>query len=319
MTWLRSLGLPEYVFIGCYLLFYTLYIIRMIKIAGKMKSSIKPVFFKFFVRSTYFSLLLIALLGPSFGNIKKQIKSARKDIYAVVDLSISMNASDIQPSRLKTAKESLKKMVDILDSDRIGLIIFSSSAFVHTPLTQDQNALNLFIETLNTDLIAQSGSNISSGIELALEQHLKSDSRNNNKIIVLITDGEDFSDNASEVVSKINENNLHLFLLGIGTGEGSKIPIGGTFKKDKQGDFVITKLNREYLKEIIGNIDGRYFEINKNSNELETMINAIQKIEGAVNDVYEADVSANKYLYFLLFALFFIIIDVLITVRTVKI
>jgi Ca-activated chloride channel family protein len=319
MTWLRSLGPLEYIFICCFIILYAIYIVRIILIARKMKSNFRKIFYKFFIRSFYFFLLLIALLGPSFGNVKKEIKSISKQIYLVTDISLSMNANDIQPSRIEKAKQELKKMVKAFNSDKVGLIMFGNTAYVQCPPTYDQSALNLFIESLSSDLLSDGGSDLSSGLILATEQLGKSTKSDFKKVIILITDGEDFSGKTKEAIKIINKNNIQLFVLGIGTEKGGSIPIYGALKKDKEGKIVNTSLKRELLNEIAEEAEGKYYEVSDKINETDYIINATNKIEGTVSDTREVDSSANKYFYFLLIALFFIIIDVVVTVRTVKI
>lgn len=286
-----------------------------------MKSGFKTVFYKFLLRSFYFSLLLVALMGPSFGNFKKEVKSIGKEIYIVTDISLSMNASDIQPSRIEKAKQELKKMVTAFGSDRVGLILFGSSAFIQCPPTHDQGALMLFIKTISTDLLAQGGSDISQGLKLALEQHKSSNLSEQNKVILLVTDGEHFGDlnKANEIAKEIKDNAIKLVVLGIGSKEGSKIPAYGSFKKDKKGNVVISKLESASLKELSEEAEGLYFEINEKQSETDFLIKAVEKMEGVISDTMEVEASANKYFYFLLVALCLIILDVLITVRTVKI
>lgn len=319
MTWLRHIGTFEYILIATFLLLYAAYIVRIIIIARKMKSEFKTVFYKFLIRTFYFSLLIIALLGPSFGNLKKEVKSISKDIYLVVDISLSMNATDIEPSRLEKTKLELKNIIRSFSSDRVGLIAFGSSAFIQCPSTYDQSALTLFIETLHNDLLAQGGSDMSEGLKLALKQLLNSPASGQNKVIVLVTDGEHFGKNLKEVAAEIRKNNIHLMVLGVGTNAGSKIPVYGTFKKDKKGNTVITRLESEALKKLASESGGAYFEISQFNKETDFLAQAVNKIEGSVTGTREIDASANKYFYFLLVALFFIIIDVLVTVRTVKI
>ncbi|MBX9851119.1 MAG: VWA domain-containing protein [Cytophagaceae bacterium] len=316
MTWLRSLSAFEYILIGSFILFYLLYIIRIILISRKMKSGIKPVFYKFLIRSGYFSLLIIALLGPSFGNVKKEIKSLSKDIYLVVDLSLSMNATDVEPSRIEKVKQSLKKINRSLTSDRIGIIIYTSTAHIQCPLTFDKEAVDLFIETLNPGLLSHGGTDLSTGLELA---HEKFDKNDLNKIIIVFTDGEDFGNKSKDIVRKIEKSNIHFFMVGVGTLEGGKIPFNGKYKTDKEGKPVVSTLQRAALYELTEMGNGNYSEINQNSNDTEYLLKMINKIEGKITDAREIDASANKYFYFLLIALFLIFMDVLITVRTIKI
>jgi Ca-activated chloride channel family protein len=210
-------------------------------------------------------------------------------------------------------------MVKAFNSDRVGLIMFGNAAYVQCPPTYDQSALNLFIESLSSDLINQGGSDISSGLILATEQLGKSAKSEFKKVIILISDGEDFNGKTQEAIKVINKNNITLFVLGIGTVKGGAIPIYGSYKKDKEGNIVNTSLKRELLNEIADEADGKYYEVTDKINETDYIINATNKIEGTVSDTREVDSSANKYFYFLLIALFFIIIDVVVTVKTVKI
>lgn len=319
MHWFRNLGEVEYIFIGLFIIFYILYFIRIWIIKKRMKASFTGIFFKFLLRSCYFSLIIISLLGPSFGNIKKEVKAVGKDIYLVIDLSLSMNAIDIAPSRLERAKDELKNLVKSLSSDKIGLIIFSEEAYIQCPLTFDKEALEVFINALNTELVDGKGSNLEEALKLSLNLHLKETKVNNaNKCTVLVSDGEDFGENLSKIVNKHKKNNIKLFTLGIGTSEGSKIPLKNGFKKDKMGNHIITHLNSFALEEIASETNGKYYEINKSINEMPLLINSINKIEGSLRDTKKMDIEDNKYYYFLLGALFFIIIDLLVTVNIFK-
>ena len=170
MIWFRSLGTLEIILILLFAGLYLAYIYRIIRIAKSLRTSYNKVFYKVLIRSMYFILLLVALLGPSFGENTREVKSVGKDMFICVDLSESMNANDVQPTRLEKIKFELKNLVDAFNSDRIGIIIFSSEAFVQCPLTYDQNALNLFIETLNTNLVPKAGTDFGPPLEMALKK-----------------------------------------------------------------------------------------------------------------------------------------------------
>lgn len=274
------------------------------------------------LRSLYFALFIVALLGPSFGKSTKEVKSIGKDIMVCVDLSASMNANDVQPSRLQKVKFELKNIIDAFNSDRIGIIIFSSESFVQCPLTLDQSALHLFIETLSTNLVPNAGTNFSPPLEMALKKLSEEESSVNqqkSKVIILISDGEDFGDNTPSVVSEIENQNIKLFTLGVGTEQGSRILTAAGYKTDKNGQEVISKLNSSQLKEIAINTGGNYFEINDNKNDVEKLINTISMIEGELRDAKQIDVSTNKYFYFLLGALALMIIDGLFKFKLVSV
>jgi Ca-activated chloride channel family protein len=261
--------------------------------------------------------------GPTFGDARREIKSVGKDIMFCVDLSKSMDAFDVQPTRLEKIKFEMKKIVAAFNSDRLGIIIFSSEAFMQCPLTYDQNALNLFIETMNTSLVPSSGTDFAPPIKMALSKLDDDETPSNqqkSKVIVLISDGEDFGEETDEIAKEVEDQDIRLFTLGVGTESGSQIatPRGG-FKTDQQGNTVISKLNPASLKNLASKTDGQYFEINESRNDVNKLINSINKIEGQVRDTRLVDVSSNRYFYFLLAALLLLVLDVLISVRTVKI
>src|SRR6478609_7225379 len=204
------------------------------------------IFFKLMVRTVIFALLIIAFLGPSFGDSKKEIKSVGKDIMICVDLSKSMDAFDVQPTRLEKVKYEMKRVVEAFNSDRVGVIIFSSEAFMQCPLTYDQNALNLFIETMNTSLVPSSGTDFAPPLRMALNKLQDQEGPSNqqkSKVIVLISDGEDFGEETNEIAKEIEDKEIKLFTLGVGTEKGSQIYSGRSYKTDRQGNAVVTKLN----------------------------------------------------------------------------
>ena len=198
MTWYRSFSGFELLVITIFFILYAAYLFRMFRIGKILKISYRALITKAILRSTYFLLFLIALMGPSFGDTSREVKAIGKDIMICVDLSESMNANDIQPTRLEKVKFELKNLVDAFNSDRIGLIIFSSESFMQCPLTYDQGALNLFIETLGTNLVPNAGTDFGPPINMALQKLSSEEStsaQQKSKIIILLSDGEDFGEN----------------------------------------------------------------------------------------------------------------------------
>lgn len=320
MTWYRSMLGFELLVIGIFIFLYVAYLFRMYRIGKVLKISIRTLIFKTILRTLYFALFIIALLGPSFGDTSREVKAIGKDIMVCVDLSESMNAQDIQPSRLEKVKFELKNLVDAFNSDRIGLIIFSSESFMQCPLTYDQGALNLFIETLGTGLVPNAGTDFGPPIQMALEKLSSEESSANqqkSKIIILISDGEDFGENTLSYAQSLDDNGIKLFTLGVGTESGSKIRTNYGFKTDKTGREVVSKLNSRDLKTLAVKTGGKYFEINASSNDIERMINAINAIEGELKDSRVIDVSANKYFYFIALALILVCLDFLIGFKAI--
>ena len=323
MEWIKNIDYIEIILISLFIIFYFLYFIKFKKIDKSIPVNFNKILIKFFLRSTYFSLFILSILGPSFGESKKEIEIIGKDIMIAVDLSESMNANDIQPSRLEKIKFELKKIINEFYSDRIGIIMFSNDAFVQCPLTYDKNALNLFVETLNTRLVPNTGTDFGPPLKISLEKLKNDDSKpntNKSKIILLISDGEDFGENTNQYINEIKNSSIKLFTLGIGTEKGiNLISSNGKIKKDQNGNNVITKLNSISLKKIASVSNGSYYEITNNKNEIKQLINQINSLEGNIKDSIELDISKNKYHYFLLLGIFLFVIDFLFTFKVLEI
>ena len=313
MNFLKSLDYSELTLFFLFAIFYGIYIVRIYRINKKIEVSIKKVIYKLILRSSYFFLMIIALLGPSFGDNKKEVNIVGKDIMILVDLSESMNADDIKPTRLEKVKFEMKKIINQFSSDRIGIIMFSSEAYVQCPLTYDKNALNLFIETLNTSLVPNSGTDFGPALELSLSKLEDETSNNkeiNSKVIILISDGEDFGEDTESSLEQIKSSSIKLFSVGIGSTQGSKILLrNGKFKKDNEGNDVITKLNSNSLKETASYTGGKYFEISNEMNQTDNLISEIINIKGDYIESKTVDVTENKYFYFLFSALILMLID----------
>jgi Ca-activated chloride channel family protein len=191
------------------------------------------------------------------------------------------------------------------------------------PLTYDQNALNLFIETMNSNLVPASGTDFAPPLRMALtkleEEEAGPSSEAKSKIIVLISDGEDFGEETTDVAREIEKNDIKLFTLGVGTEKGGNIYSGNGLKTTKQGLIVNTKLKSKELKALATDTGGQYFEINESRNDVSRLINTIGKIEGELRDARFIDVTANKYFYFLALGALFLLVDIFINVSTVKI
>ena len=322
MSWAKSLSFTEIILIALFLVLYASYFVRIFIVASRLGIPYGKMLFKFILRSLYFALLIIALLGPSFGESTREIKSIGKDIYIAVDLSASMNAYDIQPSRLEKVKFELKKIVSAFNSDRLGIIIFTSEAFVQCPLTYDQSALNLWIETLNTNLVSNTGTDFAPAMQLALDKLSSEEStmsQQTSKIIILISDGEDFGETTRAMAEKIESSGIKMFTVGVGTDEGSNIVTRAGVKRDKQGKEVVTKLNAKSLKDIASLTGGKYFEINSSRNDTNRLISTIRNIEGELRDTRSVDVSTNKYYYFLGLAIFLMVVDLMVRINVIRI
>lgn len=321
MNWYNTLDTTELIFLGIFILAYGLYVFRIVRINRFLKVGIGAVLSKIVLRTLYFILFIVALLGPLMGSATKEIQAVGKDIMIAIDLSQSMNASDVQPSRLEKVKYELKNIVQAFDSDRIGIIMFSSEAFVACPLTYDQRALMMFIETLNTRLMPNTGTDFAPPLRMAYDKLIDDNDtpgQQKSKVIILISDGEDFGSEFQEISEKIIDSGVKLFTLGVGTEQGGQILTRGVPKTDRDGNVVVTRLESESLRKLANQTGGRYFEINSQQNDTARLTSAISQIEGELRDTKQVDTSSNKYFYFLLAGVLLFVIDHTIKLRTVR-
>lgn len=306
---------------GVFVLLYILYLTRFWSINRRLKVEKQRLFTKLFIRTAYFILFLIAFAGPSIGNSFKEVKEEGKDIFIAVDLSQSMNATDIGPSRLQRIKFELKNLIKSFPSDRIGLIIFSSEAFMQCPLTFDQAVIQLYIDGLNTGLVPNAGTDLTAPLRMALDRFLKDESQEiKAKSVILISDGENFGEGFDAMISELVDSNIKVFALGIGTPQGSQIPRGnGVVIDPSTGTPAITKLETQSLRYAASETSGEYFEISDESQQIGDLISAIDRLEGGVANTRMVEASSNKYFYFLLAALSLALLDMILPIKTIKI
>ncbi|WP_215242401.1 vWA domain-containing protein [Dyadobacter helix] len=319
MNWNYPLGTTEYFFIFFFICLYIAYIIRTVRVARQLKTTARTLIIKLFLRMVTFALLMISLLGPSFGEADQEIKAQGKDIYLVVDLSMSMNAADVIPSRLEKVKFELSRFVENQKANRIGIIVFSNDAYVQVPLTYDADALGLFIQSLQTDLIPGSGTNLCRAAELAFNRLINGDEPDGrSKMMVLFTDGENSKDCAGALFNNLRRYGIGVYTVGVGTKAGTSIRSKNGLLKDERGKLVITKLNEDFLSGFSLNAKGGYYELSNTRNDMDPLIAEITSARGSFINARTVMVDSNKYYYFLGAALVLVLMDVLITIGTFR-
>ena len=263
-------------------------------------------------------LMIFALAGPRWGSHYQEVSQKGVDIMALVDVSGSMLVEDIEPNRLERARREILDFLRIVEGDRVGLIAFAGAAFVQCPLTLDYAALQMFLSALEPDLIPVAGTDLGAAIESAVASFdFKSET---DKVILLITDGEDNEKKGLEAAKKAAEKGIKLFVFGIGEPSGGPIPAGdgkGGFKKDAAGKLVLSKLDEDSLRQIASvtggtyvrsvagdlDLDVLYFEGIKSRTEAQTLKSG--KIK-----VYE-----ERFMLFVLAAFLFLLLEGLIAER----
>lgn len=321
MNWINNLSQTEYIFIILFFLMYLVYAIKVWWVVRQFGTSIRSVLIKFLIRTTYMGLIIGAILGPTIGSLNKTSQALGKDLFIAVDLSNSMNADDVRPSRLERGKFELLKLINQIDDSRIGLFVFTSEAFILTPLTYDKSSLKLFIQQLNTDLIADNGTSFNSILDAVSYKFSKATYRDRFvKSLLVLTDGEDFEPLPDSTLRALNEQHVNVFFWGVGTVEGSKIPLQtGGFLKDNQGNEVVSKLNTVTIQSIINKVSGKYFRLNQNQNDINAILDSFAQLKNTRIDERKFMVDNNRYAYFLWVALLLISIDIILTVRVVKV
>jgi Ca-activated chloride channel family protein len=319
MNWNYPIGTTEYFFIFFFVLVYVAYIIRTIRVARQLKTTARTIIIKLFLRSITLVLLIISLLGPSFGEADREISAKGKDIFLLVDLSASMDAADVNPSRLEKVKFEMNHFIQNQKANRIGIIIFSNDAFVQVPLTYDVAALELFIQSLQTNLLPASGTNICGAAEMAFNKLMNgTDPTGRSKMMVMFTDGENKTDCPRTLYNNLRRFGVGVYIVGVGTSNGISIQSGGKPLMDQNNKIVISKLGESFLQAFASSTQGRYYELNNAHNEVNRMITDVNMAEGTLIDSRTVTVVSNKYYYFLGAALILILLDVIITIGTFR-
>ena len=268
---------------------------------------------KFFIYVIILTLTVIGLMDPKFGSQLKVLKKESADIVFALDISKSMLAQDIYPDRLTKAKQIILNTIDELSNDRIGIIIYASNSYPQLPLTNDYAAAKMFVKNINTDLIPSQGTDIQSAIDLSIK-YFENSSEVNNKVLFILSDGEDHEGNYN--FSSINDNKILINTIGIGSVEGSPIPtykngkING-YKKDINGNVIVSKMDPNFLKKIAFNSNGN-FTNNLNNKEvikfITESINSLDKVESESEFYSEYE---HKFQFFLLLSFFLIIFEII--------
>lgn len=204
-----------------------------------------------------YGLLILALSGPFLvSDEQEKIQHKAIDIVLIVDISPSMNATDLTPDRLTRAKAEIKDLLQLRPRDRVALITFSANAYLTLPLTHDQPVVQQFVDALASDLVQRKGSNLSRALELA--QETLSTSKNNSRAIILLSDGEHHTPRAQQQAQQLQQQNIPLFIMGLGTASGAPVVDSTNHSLFHQGAPVISKLNAEELKNLARITQGLY-------------------------------------------------------------
>ncbi len=279
-------------------------------------SGIRPVI-KFLFPLMALSAAVIMLARPQFGSKIEEVKKQGVEVIIALDVSNSMLAEDIQPNRLTRAKQAISKLVDNLDNDKIGLIVFAGDAYTQIPITTDYVSAKMFLSTINPDMVPKQGTAIGAAIDLASRSFTPGEGKS--KAIIIITDGENHEDDPVSAAEKASKAGIVIHTIGIGSSDGVPVPVitGGRrdYLKAADGSTVITKLDEEILKKIAVSTGGNYIRASNSSIGLDEIFNDIRKMKtGELESTMYTEYN-DQFQVFTAIALFFLILEILIMDR----
>lgn len=265
-----------------------------------------------------FACLSLALVNPKIGTKMETVRSQGVDIVFAVDVSKSMLAEDIAPNRIEKSKQLVTQIINNLASDRVGIIAYAGKAFPQLPITTDYAASKMFLQNMNTDMMTSQGTAIREAIELAKTYY--DDEEQTNRILVIISDGEDHEGDAAEIAEEANEQGIRIFTIGVGKTNGGPIPIKRNgivlnYKKDNKGETVITKLNEDTLKEIAEEANGVYINGSSTSKVVDTIKDLLEKMDKKEFESKQIADFKDQFQWFLGFGIFFLAIDIFLLER----
>lgn len=247
---------------------------------------------KFVIFNLIIALLIIGAANLQSGSKMEKVKREGIDLFLCVDISNSMHAEDIAPNRLERSKQAISKLISKLGGDRIGIIVFAGNAYVQLPITTDYSAAKMFLSTVDTDLIPTQGTEVGRAIELAIKSFGEDE---HNKAIVIISDGEDHENgDAVKAAQEAAKRGIKIYTIGMGLDEGAPIPLYNKYgkktgyKKDKDGNIIITKLDDNILRQIAEIGDGLYVRAS-NSNV------GLDKIYEDINKTEKSEIESNVF------------------------
>ena len=267
------------------------------------------------------TFFLVGMANPQIGSKYEEVKREGFELMICLDVSNSMLAEDLTPNRLERAKQAISRLVDRLKNDKIGVIVFAGDAYIQLPMTVDHSAAKLFLRSIDTDIVPTQGTAIGKAIELASSSFTETNKAN--KSIIVITDGENHEDDALEQAAAAAENGIKVHTIGIGSVDGTPIPIYKRgqmlgYRKDKEGNTVVTKLNETMLQQIAASGEGTYVRANNSRTGLNALMDELEGMEREEFGSKMFTSYEDRFQYFVAVALLLLIIELLLPSRKLK-
>lgn len=263
---------------------------------------------KFWLTFIALCFMVLLLARPQFGTKMETVKRQGIETVIALDISNSMLAEDVAPNRLEKSKNIISKLVDGFEDDKVGLIVFAGDAFIQLPITSDFISAKMFLESINPGLITRQGTNIKAAIDMGTRSFTPREGVG--KAIIIITDGENHEGGAVEAAKAAAEKGMMVYVMGVGSPDGAPIPgeRAGDFRRDKEGNVIVTKLNEQMCKEIAAAGNGVYIRIDNTNNAQRILQKEIDKlakadVETTVYSEYNEQFSVMAWIAFILLLL----------------
>lgn len=268
---------------------------------------------KFILFISAITLIILGTARPQFGSKLKEISREGIEIMFAVDVSNSMLAQDFEPNRLERTKFAINRLMESLNEDKVGLIVFAGDAYVQLPITSDYLAARNFTKQVSTNMVSRQGTAIGTAIDLAASSF--SSESEGSRVMILISDGENHEDDALAAAHMAAEQGIKIFTIGIGTTEGVPIPINGEFIKDNEGNMVVTKLDEKTLEQIALVTGGAYIRASNKSLGLTEIIERINETEKTRFSMHAFDEFNEQYQYLIGAGILLLILNMLMLSR----
>jgi Ca-activated chloride channel family protein len=312
------------------LLLLVCYTVRTRRLGQRLGRGAGRLAWKLPLRVAAGAFLLLAWLGPALGVRQQAVRSSGQDVWLLVDVSRSMDAADVAPTRLLRTQAALQEVAAAFPADRLGLIVFGSQAYVQCPLTYDQASVQLFLTTLSTRLTSAGPTTLRAPLDLLLTRlgplpttgPGPSTAPPRTVAAVLVSDGEDFGENLEPVLRALGRTGARVYTVGVGTAAGGPVPAAGgkTGLRDAQGRPVVSRLREAPLLQVAAQTGGQYVALNDRENGLPALLTSLRNLPPATSAATARTVAVadNRYRYPLGAALVLLLLDSLLTVRVLR-
>lgn len=260
-----------------------------------------------------FMCFTVGIARPQMGAKLAERETKGAEIMICLDVSNSMLAEDYSPCRLERAKLAISRIVDKLEGDRIGLIVFAGTSFVQLPITTDYVSAKMFLSSIGPDSVPVQGTAIGEAITTAARSFSAQSEKS--RAIIIITDGENHEDDAVDAARQVAETGVKIYTIGVGSLRGEPVPVNGELLKDSEGNIVVSRLDEETLKKVASEGCGAYVHAGNEEFGLNPVIDDIRKLEDERFNSVVFEEYDEQYMYFFAAALFFLVLEMLIGER----